>query len=58
MIGQPYKREYLAKILKDDELFSAYPLLEHARVIKDKKLSAGASGAYGPGPGDIYIKNL
>ncbi|MFQ6341367.1 LPD23 domain-containing protein [Campylobacter sp. VTCC 70190] len=56
--GRPYKREWLVKILKDDELFSAYPQLKLMRVIEDKKLGAGVGGAYDYETKDIYIKNL
>lgn len=56
--ARPYKREYLHKILKDDELFNAYPKLRDLRVIEDKKLGRGVSASYDPKLKDIYIKNL
>ena len=56
--GRPYKREFLHKILKDDELFNAYPKLRDLRVIEDKKLGRGVSASYDPKLKDIYIKNL
>ncbi|MDL0081048.1 LPD23 domain-containing protein [Helicobacter zhangjianzhongii] len=56
--GRPYKREFLHKILKDDELFNAYPKLRDLRVIEDKKLGLGVSASYDPKLKDIYIKNL
>ncbi|WP_270971895.1 PBECR2 nuclease fold domain-containing protein [Campylobacter upsaliensis] len=56
--GRPYKSGWLEKILKDEELFKAYPQLRHMRVIEDKRLGAGVYGAYDPNSKSIYIKNL